>query len=378
VLSKVLQKAFNLKPFTKAEKALLPLNNFLESIKNDLIKYLNLVPQVQDPEDYLQVDQYLEITQKEKKTIDIKLSEIFRIHALIHSKLDSLAAKDDPLRVVMKDLGTPPESFDDTQDRDITLTLTNRFKQELKEDELNIQIYAETKELMIPILRHIPMGSSVHEMTLPEVLEVGADYAKESKNKILAEQIETVNKNLILLEKAKMVTKTDDYRSFVHDIAIEVANRAAIRERQKKEIARLQATLERLKKNSKFTEEQIADYNKYLQDALKKNYDGKKEKQLQKPQKFSYKKLQEMGVITDSEIPLPNRKGTKFEISAPETGIFEMVIHHKDKNQAPEKIEIQLDELLEKHHNRVDRLEKPLVTLDVDMTLYLVNKHILA
>jgi len=282
------------------------------------------------------------------------------------------------LRVVMKDLGAPPEAFDDSQDRDINLTLTNRFKQELKEDEHNTQIYAETKELMIPILRAIPMGSSVHEMTLPEVLEAGVEYAKESKNKTLAEQIDTVNKNLLVLEKAKLVSKDDDYRSFVHDIAIEVANRAAIRERQKKEIARLQTTLDRLKKNTKFTEEQISDYNKYLQDALKKNYDGKKEKQLQKPQKFSYKKLQEMGVIIDSEIPVANRKGTKFEISAPETGVFEVVVQPKDKGTPPEKIEILLDELLEKHHNRTERLEKPLVTFDVDMTLYLVNKHILA
>jgi len=377
VVGKVLQKAFNLKLFGKTEKPLMPMNNFIEKIKEDLVKYFNNLIQVPDPEDYLQVDQYNELTQKEKPVIIINLSEMISIHKLVHEKLDSLASADDPLRAIMKDLGPPPNDFNESDNREIQLTLTNRFKKEVKEDEQNLVIYAETKELCIPILRAVPLGSSMHTLTLPEVLEMGADFAKKEKKSTLAEQIQTVQKNLSILEKAGLVNPKDDYAQFIHDLALEVANRASIRERQKKEIQRLTTTLNKLKKNSQFTSEQIAEYEKYFEDALKKQYEGKKKDiAQQKPQKFTYEKLEKMGVIIDSELNAEQRKKAKFAFSAPEPGIFEVVVKRDKLNV--EKMTIKLDDLLEKNFNQVERLELPQLSFDVNMTLYLVNKNILA
>src|SRR5687768_11266258 len=110
----------------------------------------------------------------------------------------------------MKDLGPPPTDLTEADNREITLVLNNRFKKEVKEDEQNIQIYAETKELCLPILRAIPITASLHQMNLPEVLEHGAEYAKKVNNKVLAEQIATAQKNLALLEKVGLVNPEDD------------------------------------------------------------------------------------------------------------------------------------------------------------------------
>jgi Ras GTPase-activating-like protein IQGAP2/3 len=376
VVGKVLQKAFNLKNFGKAEKTLMPMNGFIERVHSNLVKYFNDLVQVSDPEDYLQVDQYNEITRKEKPVIVISLTEMISIHRLIYEKLDSLAAVDDPLRAVMKDLGAPPTDFNDADNREIQLTLQSRFKKEVKEEEQNLVTYAETKELCIPILRAVPLGSSMSELTLPDVLETGAEYAKQTGNKLLAEQVATVSKNLQILEAAGLVNPKDDYAGLVHDIAIEVANRAAIRERQKKEIARLTVTLNKLKKNTQFTSEQIAEYEKYLSDALRKQYEGKKEKELTKPKKFDYAKLDQMGVILESELSAEVKKKAKFAFSAPEPGIFEVVAKYDKQNV--QKMSIKLDDLLEKNFNQIERLELPQLVFDVNMTLYLVNKHILA
>ena len=377
VVGKVLQKAFNLKVFGKTEKPLIPLNGFIEKTKDALVKYFSDLVQVADPEDFLQVDQYNELTQKEKPIIIINLSEMISIHKLVFDKLDSLAGKDDPLRAIMRDLGNPPTDFNEADNREIQLALTNRFKKEVKEDEQNLIIYAETKELCIPILRATPLGSSLHTLTLPEVLELGAEYAKKEKKSQLAEQVVQCQKNLAILEKAGLVNPKDDYAQFIHDLAIEVANRAQIRERQKKEIQRLTVTLNKLKKNSQFTSEQIAEYEKYFEDALKKQYEGKKKDiAAQKPQKFTYEKLEKMGVILESELtPEQKKKGPKFAFSAPEPGIFEMVVK-LDKTHV-EKMTIKLDDLLEKNFNQVERLELPQFVFDVNMTLYLVNKNIL-
>ena len=148
-----------------------------------LLQLLRRLSQVTDPEDFLQVDQYLELTQKERPTVVINLTEMVSIHKLLWDKLDSLAAADDPFRAVMKDLGAPPSDITEADNREITLVLNNRFKKEVKEDEQNIQIYSETKELCLPILRAIPITPGMHQMILPEVLEHGAEYAKKNKNK---------------------------------------------------------------------------------------------------------------------------------------------------------------------------------------------------
>jgi len=381
-ISKVLQPAFFLKGFTKKDGgAFMPLNPFLEKTRPEIIKFLNTVVQVSDPEDALQVDQYLELTQKEKPQIVINLTEVISIHKLIYSRLDSLAGADDPLRLVIKDLGPPPE-ISPEDSRELTLTLQSRFKKEVKEDEQNMVIYAETKELMIPILRAIPTGSSVHEMTLPEVLDMGAEFAKSSNNKVLAEQIATVQKNLAALEKVKMVNRADDFKQFVHDIAIEVANRAAIRERQKKEIARLNATLTKLRAISTYTEEQNKEYDAYFKEALRKQYEAKKSKELGKPQKFTFKKLEADGVILESDLAKEAKSKVKFEWTAPDVGTFEILVKYDKTNT--EKLTIQLDDLLEKHHHNVESMDLKhadgstiAFTLDVNMTICLINKHIL-
>ena len=54
----------------------------------------------------------------------------------------------------------------------------------------------------------------------------------------LSQQINRILENIQKLEGFGLVTKEDNYESFVHAVALEVANRATIRENQRKEISR--------------------------------------------------------------------------------------------------------------------------------------------
>jgi len=155
VVGKVLQNLFNFRLFNKQEKYMMPLNGFIENNKsivehyfNSLVKVLCFRPslpclfklcalastshsfgQVDDPEDHLQVNKYMELTQKTKPVILISLHEISAVHNRVLQNLDSLTEKDDELRVIMKDLGEAPPEIAEEDDREIQLTLTsNRFK----------------------------------------------------------------------------------------------------------------------------------------------------------------------------------------------------------------------------------------------------------
>jgi len=184
-----------------------------------------------------------------------------------------------------------------------------------------------------------------------------------------------------------MVTKDDQYESFVHDVALEVANRNVIRLQQKKEVSRLKGTLGELNEHQSYLDEQIKQYTRYLQDCKEKQYaviakkKGKKKKKGEGegykigPFKFSYKELAKKGVIVDSEVPALSRKKTTFLISSDAPGMFDVVA--KIAGVSVEKMQLDLDDLLEKHYNNIHRLELDQVTLDVNMTIHLINKFFL-
>eukprot|EP01088_Endostelium_zonatum_P021601 TRINITY_DN864_c0_g1_i4.p1 TRINITY_DN864_c0_g1~~TRINITY_DN864_c0_g1_i4.p1 ORF type:complete len:335 (-),score=106.14 TRINITY_DN864_c0_g1_i4:37-1041(-) len=331
----------------------------------------------------------MELTQKAKPAIMISLHEIVETHRLLLNNLDELAPQaDDKLRIILKDLGegAPPE-VDEEDDREIQLTLSNRFKEDVKMDEEDetTRLYAETKEMIIPVLRNIPVEASIHRQHLMDVLESGIKYGTDSKNKTLLNNINKILDNITKLEKAGKITKADKYDSFVRDISTEVTNRAVIREQQKKEVERLTKTLSELRKHQGYVKDQIVQYQSYLVKAREKHYQplkgkkkkgkGKDDKVIVGPFKFTYSELTKRGVIRDSEVPQLSRKKTQFMISSEEAGVFDVTA--KIAGISVEKMKIELDDLLEKHHNGVECLELPQVTLDVNMTIHLINKFFL-
>jgi len=210
-------------------------------------------------------------------------------------------------------------------------------------------------------------------------------FAKDKTNATLVSQIDKILDNIKTLEAENLITKVDNYASFLRDIALEVANRAEIREQQRKEIKRLTQTLRNLRKHQKYLTDQIQQYNDYLQDCRLKHYQPKSKKKKNKtkgenpnkigPFKFSYSALAKKGVIIDSEVPAVSRKKTNFYISSEAVGVFDIVA--KIGGVPVEKMTLELDDLLEKNYNNITRLELDQVILDVNMTIHLINKFFL-
>ena len=90
------------------------------------------------------------------------------------------------------------------------------------------------------------------------------------------------------------------------------------------------------------------------------------------PFKYTYKELAKQGVIVNSEVPAAARKTTKFLISSDTPGVFEVAA--KIAGATVEKMELDLDDLLEKHYNNIHEVDLEQVTLNVNMTIHLINK----
>lgn len=375
IVSKVLMHLMYRLSGLPASDELAPLNPWIQSNRKRVIDYYSELLDVPEPEDYLQVNQYMELTQKTKPIIIVSMGEIVLTHQLVKDALPSITTdKNDPLSVIINDLGDIPQIPTSLARRELQLQLENRFKGTM-EDEVKpgANLYAETKELIIQIFKVIPIKTG--PQTLSSILKDAAKFAKDNSNKVLAKNVDKTLKNLEKLETMNLVSKADKYTSLLKDVALEVANRAERREAQQKEIARLKFALKNLKKHGEFMDQQIAEFERYLESCRKSSLARSKVKS--KPVKFTYKELVKRRVILDSVVAdSATNSAIKFFISMPQPGIFD--IEAKAVGISAATARLELEDLLEKKENHINALELDQVTLSVPETIFLINKTFLS
>lgn len=353
------------------------MNPWLQENHIKIIDYFTDLIDVPQPEDYLQVNQYMELTQKSKPMIIISLKELSFIYQTIKDSIESVILdKKDPIYQIMEEMGNDVPIIEDNNSigkKDIQLQLENRFKGIMQDEVKPGQfMYSETKELIIHVFKIIPVNPG--PQTLLSILKDSSKFAKDNNNKVLAKNIDKIFKNLEKLEELNLVSKKDKYTSLLKDVALEVANRGERREAQQKEISRLKAALKNVKKHQEYILAQIDDFEKYLDKCRKNSLAGSKLKS--KPVKFTYKVLLKKKVILDSNVPDIAIGATKFFIYMPKVGTFE--IEAKVAGQRADPVTIELESLLEHKENHIFKYELDQITLSVPETIFLLNKTFLS
>jgi len=379
-IAKVLQNLFTLKTFQNqgSERWMQPLNNWILS-KTDIVRqYFEDLVQVTDPSEYLRVDKYNELTLKLNPVVVISLSEISQTHKLLITNLNALKMKEkeDPLELILKSLPSPLEVVEEN-DREIQLTLINRFKEHIeREISTSASLLSETKELVIMVFRSIPLQEKKSDSKddLVAILKYASQYGAENSNQQLSNNAEKILVNLKKLEQDGSIQSADpQYESFIRAIALEVINRQEIREQQRKERMRLTIALRDLRKHQSYLNDQIQHYTSYLKDVLL--HYGPKDKKKSKPIKIAYKELVKKGIIVESDIPKISHSSTSFYISSDTPGIFD--IEARIGVATAGSVSLSLDDLLDKSSAGIPVLKLDNIVLDVNMTLHLLNRHFL-
>ncbi|EGG18524.1 RasGTPase-activating protein [Cavenderia fasciculata] len=366
-IAKVLQYLFTLKTFQNqgGERWMQPLNTWILS-KTDIVKqYFEDLVQVTDPSEYLRVDKYNELTLKLHPVVVISLGEISQTHRLLLSNLSSLKQKEkeDPLELILKSLPPAPINVSEENDREIQLTLTNRFKEHMeREISTSASLLAETKELVLNVLRSIPQQALKDDKDdFVAVLKSAAQHGHQTSNHQLVLNSEKILENLKKMEAEGSVSSVNQYEGFIRIIAMEVINRQEIREHQRKERMRLTIALRDLRKHQSYLNEQIQHYTSYLKDVLL-HYTSKDGKKKSKPVKMAYKELSKKGIIVESEIPKASHGSTNFYISSDTPGIFD--IEAKIGIMPVGSVNLELDDLLEKAAAGIPHLKLDNIVLD--------------
>ena len=381
LINKILQQLFQQQspfPVNDTNKWLIPMNGWIEERSKEVKKFLKDFINVEPPEQKMQIDKYMALIQDIKPTNLIEPAEICMFHTELKDHLDDLAPnKDDPLNKIIQELGDI-ERYNSSET--ITLTLTPKYISQSLEDEEQA-LYNKTKSLVLTFFK-VVASSDASTLTLKDVLEEAEKIGKLKNNDKLLDNLKEAKKNLKSLEEKGMISQDDDYANLMKDVALEIANRAEIKEQQQKELTRLEVSIKSTLKKQKDLQENLASYKEYCQSCVTKMFQGtsnKKKKtadgKLFKPKEYGYNDLVKKGVIIQSAIPKGIRKLCKIVISSEEIGVFNVQV--KIPGLASETVDIKLEDLLEMRSKGTRSIDiNQQMELDVNMTIYVMNQLI--
>lgn len=360
-----------------------PLNDFLGQTKDKLNSFLEDLTRVDNLDDHLQLDKYLRLAKTTDIYIGITLNEMYYIHALLLEHIDVLTKKsgDNSLREILNELGPAPPQLPRKDNANVELLLINRYKgndtTETKETKPE-QIYTETKYLLFTIIKAVPQDiSSRTENDIKAVLDLAGKYAAERKDTVLVEKVKKINQNCAKLVVEGIISEADNYAKLRRDTVQELVNYEGQIQRTGVDLDRLKAVLKSIHSHNEFLKAQYEAYKEYLANVRQncssnEKAQGKGKAKRTGPFKYSHVKLQQDGVIIESEVPEERRTNIFFSFTSTSPGLFDVVVMYKNRNIS--EMRLQLDDLLERQHNNNLELETDFLKLNVNMLIFLLNK----
>jgi len=389
LLAKILQNLANNTQFGGVKEFYMaPLNEFLNGVRNKFNSFLEDLTKVENLDDHLMLDKYLRLGKTGETVIHISLNEMYFIHALLleHSEVLTKEAGENTLREILNELGPAPPQLPRKDNANVDLVLLNRYKsnsaEDAKEQTLPEQMYTETKYLMFTIIRSLPKISTKAEQDIRVLLEEAGKHASEKKDSKLGDKVKKVSQNLAKLVADGFVSDQDNYAKLRRDTVQELINYEVQIQKTTADLDRLKSVLKNIHQHHEFLKQQYDAYQKYLENFRQNCTSGPgktgkaKVPKSKGPFKFSHVKLQQDGIIIESEVPEERRQHIFFSFSSTIPGIFDVNVMYKSRNIS--EMKLQLDDLLERQHSNNLELETDFLKLNVNLLIFLVNKHFMS
>eukprot|EP00158_Paraphelidium_tribonemae_P008114 Partr_v1_DN28478_c0_g1_i1_m41489 putative IQ motif containing GTPase activating protein len=284
-------------------------------------------------------------------------------------------------------------------------------------------LYMDTKSLLVQILRKqaISLDSSAYTnhiyspgvtvdqvpdfneslLDIEEILSKGSSQSKDSatvKRSLRARQ------NLRILEdryKHPLIKKSMKYSAFAEEVHSEFVHLQSLNAKSVNEIRSLELVYKTICDHNQYLRSQLESYRAYLQNVRiqasgksakntmlgvtsgssmstklqSKKGSSKRSHAVTGPIKFTHSQLEKEGVIIESGVPDNRRANIYFSIESPMPGSFMIGLHYKGREKPIVEVDVKLDDLLEKQQDNVQHLDLEYVQLNVNKTLYVLNKH---
>lgn len=382
VISKVLSNLVSNIQFASTDPYATVNEWIAEKYQSSYLPFIANFINVEDPEEALGVNEYINLTLTKTPTITISWNELFSLHGLLNERIAKICPdNEDPLRMILKSVSAVPEQLAPEDNEEVAISLINPQAATVESDTKNkvTQLYHETKINFKKVLRLLPpdrIGAGV-VATLGNAEKYAASL-QSSQNKhdievaaVLSEKTKAVKNALPILEDEKVLEPETQYKQLLIDVTRDIKNQRDVKRKQLIERDRLVESIASLEKHSSFLKERIEGLNQYIVEAVNADYDTSKHKKNEF--KFSYKHLAEKHkVIESSSLNKLQQKAIKFKITMSSPGKFNVDATLAGKTV--QTIEVVLSDLLDRQSKKQTKIEYDDVTLNVDKTIDILNK----
>ncbi|CAK6979525.1 ras GTPase-activating-like protein IQGAP3 [Scomber scombrus] len=400
------------------------LNQYISQTHAKFRKFLLGVCDVPEPEDRFSMDEYSELLIVNKPVVYISVSELLNTHKLLLEHQDVLCPDpSDPLRQLMKDLGSVPTlqeligeasaadpGSESSSKMEVSLTLTNKFDifndSEDKPDARGLLL--STKQLIIDVIRTQPGEnlSDVLRASTSQDQEVCHDWLMQRRarqdartpEKMKRNQSLVADGNLSLEEKKRKILRSlrrleslgvlrppESHNQILQMIVKDIRQQRLRRQRRGAELLKLRQTQESLQVKSSFHSEQVDYYRHYITSCLdnltanskatnKKAADSKGKKKLP-ALSYSATRLQEKGVLLEiQDLPSSQFKNVVFDIvPAAEKGTFNVKARFLGVEM--EEFLLKYQDLLQLQYEGVAVMKMfDKAKVNVNLLIFLLNK----
>lgn len=310
-VSKVLTQIASGRLFDEDNAAYMPLNEYVDKAITQMNIWFMEVGDVPDAETQYHAHEFLDVT-VQPKPIYISPNEIYSLHTLLIQHQDTLAPKDDPVRVILAELGGVPhlgtEELKDARDTAITVELTNRFANVQDPHAEEKTLWVQAKRGVLAILRVQPAQDLLESLMRPvtendetlweDILE--AEMENEIKQmprrqpsaavQDSAYRLEDIRslkfaavkalaiQNLLELERQDKISRNDGFQGILNAIAGDVRSKHRKRIQRQQEMSNMIEAMRQLAERKKYFMEQIDSYHSYVDSAMNTMQRGGKNK----------------------------------------------------------------------------------------------------
>ncbi|KAI9140363.1 hypothetical protein BKA69DRAFT_1080627 [Paraphysoderma sedebokerense] len=341
-ISKMLNSISVGKTFGDNDPHMTQSNEYISKSSKRFLEFLKNVTTVPEPEEQLNVDEFVDVTKTTKPVIYISPREIFSMHDTLLERLDQVAPeKDDPLRVIITELGPAPPTDQLDQPSlsgEIALTLTNRFAEKSNADVEAKRVFVETKRLILPIIR-VLQGKNLLDILEKPVTEKDelafAEYKLSepvakgvpSQNSLVYKSNMSLNtststavngdiahglnlaalkklalENMSKLEAMGKVNKANYYQDMLNSIAKDIRDKHRRRQQRRSDLNQIKHTLKHLQEKAGYLDEQTKSFNEYI-NACIANLTNNKSKQKKNPTLFSRQYFHMRDLKKEGKVP---------------------------------------------------------------------------
>lgn len=314
-VSKMLTQIAVGKLFSDDNPYLQPLNEYVSHASERFFKWLKMIIDCPDAEMQFSADEFLDHTVQQKPVIYISPNEIYSMHLLLAQQVDHLAPHhEDPLRIILGELGAPPVSntqeLNSARDSEITFELVSRMATLQDPEAESKALFVETKRLVLSLLK-VQSGKTLVDVFVAPVtdreelqweeivsLEIAAERQRQRGSRppgiptysTPVGKLEDVRRltfselkartleNMLSLEKLGKVSRNNNYQDMLNAIAIDIRNKHRKRIQRANEKQAMHSTLKQLAEKKSYLEEQINSYHSYIDASMQTMQGGRKGK----------------------------------------------------------------------------------------------------